>query len=184
MSTTTYISLLRGINLGSHNRIKMESLRTSLSALGFEQVRTYIQRGNAVFCCGALPTSKLSEKIERQILNDFNLTVPVISLTAEEMNRTIRNNPFLQQAGIDISRLHVSFLSDNPVRSAIKKLDALAAGLDQFCCSAKVVYLHCPGGYGETRLSNGALGKLLSVRATTRNWKTVNNLYQMATELD
>jgi uncharacterized protein (DUF1697 family) len=184
MSKTTYISMLRGINLGSHNRIQMESLRTSLSALGFEQVRTYIQSGNAVFCSADRSTSKLSEKIERQILKDFNLTVPVISLTAEEMKRTIQKNPFLKQAGIDASRLHVTFLSDDPVPSAIQKLDSLAAGVDQFCCSAKAIYLHCPGGYGETKLSNGVFEKLLSVRATTRNWKTVNNLYQMATELE
>lgn len=181
---TTYISMLRGINLGSHNRIKMESLRTSLATLGFERVRTYVQSGNAVFCCADVPTSKLSEKIERQILKDLGLTVPVISRTADEMKRTIHKNPFLKQDGIDSSKLHVTFLSEDPAQSAIKKLDTLADGADQFHCSAKAIYLYCPGGYGETKLSNHAFERLLSVRATTRNWKSVNNLYQMAADID
>ncbi len=181
---TTYISMLRGINLGPHNRIKMEFLRTSLATIGLDQIRTYVQSGNAVFSCADVPTAKLSEKIERQILKDFGLTVSVISLTADEMKSTIQKNPFVKQSGIDCSKMHVTFLAENPAPSAIKKLEALVAGADQFRYSARAVYLYCPGGYGETKLSNNAFEKLLLVRATTRNWKSVNNLYQMAADID
>jgi uncharacterized protein (DUF1697 family) len=180
----TFISMLRGVNLVSHNRMKMEALRTSLGALGFEQVQTYIQSGNVVFRSQESSAAKLCEKIEKQIFSDFGFTVPVILLTAKEMGVVIKNNPFLTQTGIDSSRLHITFLSQTPAASAVQTLAKLPAGADHFHHSRKAVYLYCPGGYGETKLSNNAFEKLLSVRATTRNWKTVNNLYQMATELE
>jgi uncharacterized protein (DUF1697 family) len=180
----TFISMLRGVNLASHNRMKMEALRTSLGALGLDQVRTYIQSGNAVFRSPESSAAKLCEKMEKQILSDFGFPVPVILLTAKEMGVVIKNNPFAAQAGIDSTRLHITFLSQAPAPSAVETLAKLAAGADQFYHSRKAVYLYCPGGYGETKLSNTAFEKLLSVRATTRNWKTVNALYQMAVELE
>ncbi len=180
----TFISMLRGVNLVTHNRMKMESLRTSLGALGLGQVQTYIQSGNVVFRCKESSAAKLCEKIEKRILADFGFTVPVISLTAKKMGEIIKNNPFVAQAGIDSTKLHVTFLSQAPAAAAVQTLGKLPSGADQFHHSRKVVYLYCPGGYGETKLSNNAFEKLLSVRATTRNWKTVNTLYQMATELE
>ncbi len=176
--------MLRGVNLVTHNRMKMESLRTSLGALGLEQVQTYIQSGNVVFRCKESSAAKLCEKIEKRILADFGFTVPVISLTAKEMGEIIQNNPFVAQAGVDITKLHVTFLAHAPVSSALQTLGKLPVGTDQFRHSSKAIYLYCPGGYGETKLSNNAFEKLLSVRATTRNWKTVNTLYQMANELE
>jgi uncharacterized protein (DUF1697 family) len=178
----TYISLLRGINVASHNRMKMEPLRSCLESLGFKQVRTYLQSGNLVFSGSTLPTQKLSENIEQQIHRDFGLSVPVISLTADELANVVENNPLLKQKGIDTSKLHVTFLAGSPQPQSLKRLDSLPAGTDQFRCSGRIIYLSCPGGYGETKLSNVALEKCLLVRATTRNWMTVNNLYQMASE--
>jgi uncharacterized protein (DUF1697 family) len=177
-----YISLLRGVNIGAHNRMKMEPLRTCLEGLGYERVRTYLQSGNAVFNCRKLSTAELSHKIEQQICAVFNLSVSVISLTAEEIAGAIRNNPFLAQRGIDTTKLLITFLSESPAPSAVKTLDSLSGGNDQFRSSGKVIYLFCPNGYGETKLSNSAFEKRLSVRATTRNWKTANSLYQMAAQ--
>jgi uncharacterized protein (DUF1697 family) len=179
----TFISMLRGVNLASHNRMKMEALRTSLGALGFEHVQTYIQSGNVVFRSPESSAGKLCEKIENKILADFGFTTPAILLTAKEMGVVIKNNPFVTQAGIDSSRLHITFLSQTPAQSALQTLAKLPRGADQFRHAHKAVYLYCPGGYGETRLSNNTFEKLLSVRATTRNWKTVNALYQMAAGL-
>jgi len=100
------------------------------------------------------------------------------------MGEIIQNNPFVTQAGVDSTKLHVTFLSQAPASSAVQTLGKLPAGGDQFRHSRKAIYLYCPGGYGETKLSNNAFEKLLSVRATTRNWKTVNTLYQMAAGLE
>src|SRR5271156_4385700 len=113
-----YISMLRGINVGGHKRIKMDQLRKSFEALGCEQVQTYIQSGNVVFKTGKLSTSALSQRIEKQILSDFGYSVSVISRTADELSKAISNNPFLKRRGIDPEKLHVMFLSEAPAPAA------------------------------------------------------------------
>jgi len=179
---TTYISMLRGINVGGHNKAPMNRLRAMFEALGCEQVRTYIQSGNVVFKTAKSAPSFLSRKIEERILMDFGFSVSVISRTSAELGKAIHNNPFLREKGIDPLQLHVTFLSQAPVRTALRKLDTLATDPDRFRCSRREIYLHCPDGYGRTRLSNNALEMALSVTATTRNWRTVNKLYEMAME--
>ena len=176
-----YISMLRGVNLGPHNRMKMEPLRKSLEVLGFEQVQTYIQSGNVIFRAAKQSPRAVSKRIEETVLADFGFAVPVITQTCEQMKETIQNNPFSKKRGIDVSKMHVTFLSQVPVEAALKKL-AVADGADEFCHSGEAIYLHCRNGYSETKLSNGFFEKTLAVRATTRNWKTVNQLYKMALE--
>jgi uncharacterized protein (DUF1697 family) len=175
-----YISMIRGINVGGQKKMKMDQLRESLEILGFEQVRTYVQSGNVIFQAAKCSPIDLSRKIAQRILSDFGYSVPVISKTAEEIDKTIKNNPFVKKAGIDSSKLHVTFLSEVPTPSALKKLDELTSGLDQFRRCGKEVYLYCPNGYGNTKLSNNTLERILSVTATTRNWNTVNKLYEMS----
>src|ERR1700716_925664 len=116
----TYISMLRGINVGGHKLVKMERLRKSFEALGFEQVKTYIQSGNVVFSTAKLPPAGLSKRIEESILRDFGHSVSVISRTRDEMGETIETNPFLKKRGIDPTKLHVMFLPERPVSSDLK----------------------------------------------------------------
>src|SRR5258708_9060732 len=126
-----YIAMVRGINVGGHKKIKMDQLRKSFEALGFEQVKTYIQSGNVVFRGGKVSTQVLSRKIEAKILGDFGFSVSVISRTQDEMERTIQNNPFLKERGIDQTKLHVTFLSEAPAASAFQKMKALIAAPNQ-----------------------------------------------------
>lgn len=188
----TFIALLRGINVSGHKLVEMNRLRQSFEALGFGKVRTYLQSGNVVFewseaasagiaakITGAVTgkiTGTLAEKIER----DFGFSVPVTLVTAEALAEVVKENPFLKTPGIDLSKLHVTFLSKAPATAGLKKMSMLAAGPDRFSCRGRSVYLHCPGGYGNTKLSNNAIERALSVVATTRNWKTVTTLLQMA----
>src|SRR5260370_28332461 len=123
----TYISMLRGINVGGHKKIKMDQLRKSFEALGFEQVKTYIQSGNVVFRGGKVSTQVLSRKIEAKTLGDFGFSVSVISRTQDEMERTIQNNPFLKGGGIDQTKLHVTFLSEAPAPHALRYMQLLIA---------------------------------------------------------
>lgn len=175
-----YISMLRGINLAGHNQISMAKLQAVMEQLGFQQVRTYIQSGNVVFKGTKTAADKLSKKIEDKIRSGFGFSISVISKTPDDLANTIQRNPFLKQAGSDISKLHVTFLSDVPAEAGIKKLAAIPAEPDQFRHSGSEIYLYCPDGYGRTKLSNNAIERVLSVRATTRNWRTVNKLYEMA----
>jgi uncharacterized protein (DUF1697 family) len=176
----TFIALLRGINVGGHKIIKMDQLRKAFEGLGFEDVVTYVQSGNVVFKSPKNTSADLSRKIEEMLLRRFSMSVPVIVRTAEEVGEVLRNNPFLKERGTDVSKLHVTFLSHTPQKAAIRGLDAIAAGVDQFHYCGQEIYLHCPNGFGGTKLSINAFEKVLAVGATTRNWNTVNKLYEMA----
>jgi uncharacterized protein (DUF1697 family) len=176
----TYIAMLRGINVSGHKIIKMEHLRASFAALGCSNVKTYVQSGNVIFEAANDSTASLSERIERQISRDFGFSVPVFLRTSKEIAEIIERNPFLKDAAIDHSKLHVTFLSDAPPKAAIEQLQPLAAKPEQLRIVGREIYLYCPNGYGRTKLSNTTIERKLSVGATTRNWKTANTLLAMA----
>jgi uncharacterized protein (DUF1697 family) len=179
-----YIAMLRGINVGGHKRVEMSRLRASCEALGFEQVRTYIQSGNVIFQAGKNSTSALSRRMEEMLLSDFGFSVSVITRTSKEMGEAIQDNPFLQgqEKGIDPSKMHLTFLSQAPPAAALKKLETLAAESEKSRSQGREIYLHLPDGYARTKLTNNAIEKLLSLTATTRNWNTVNQLYRLSLE--
>ena len=175
----TYVAMLRGINVGSGKIVKMERLRASFEALGFDGVRTYVQSGNVVFESEQKSPAGLSKKIEEKIQRDFGFTVPVFLKASREIEQIVRNNPLVKEKGIDHSKLHVTFLSDAPPKTAVKVLAPLATGRERVRIFNHEIYLYCPDGYGRTKLSNTAIEKKLSVVATTRNWRTVNTLLEM-----
>ncbi len=177
---TIYIAMLRGINVGGQKIVKMEKLRASFEKLGFRRVRTYVQSGNVIFEAAKASSNRLSKIIEEKILSDFGFSVPVVLRTSDEMKKIVNDNSFAKEKGIDHSKLHVTFFSELPRKDALEMLDGLNAFPDQFRGANREVYLYCPNGYGRTKLSNTAFERLLSVEATTRNWKTVNTLVEMS----
>ena len=174
-----YVAMLRGINVGGHKRIKMDQLRKSFEALGCKQVKTFIQSGNVVFDASKLSLASISKKIEGRILRDFGFSVSVITRTQDEMDKAVHSNPFLKQSGIDQSKLHVTFLSEVPAPPALKKFEALIAAPDQSCCVGKEIYFYLPNGVSQSSWAKTPWERTLSVVTTTRNWKTVNSVYQM-----
>ena len=96
------------------------------------------------------------------------------------MAAIIAGNPFLKEKMVDRSKLHVTFLQRAPSKTALPAFTSLKAGADRFACVGREIYLHCPGGYGKTRLSNSAIEKVLGVTATTRNWNTATKLFGLA----
>jgi uncharacterized protein (DUF1697 family) len=177
---STFVALLRGINVGGHKIVKMDALRKAFDGLGCADVATYVQSGNVVFKSSAKTSEDLANKIQAMLLRKFGMSVPVIVRTGEEIGEVAENNPFLKESGIDPDKLHVTFLSHRPRKAAAKGLDAISAGADQFRCCGQEIYLYCPNGFAGTKLSINAFEKVLSVGATTRNWNTVNKLYEMA----
>jgi uncharacterized protein (DUF1697 family) len=174
-----YISMLRGINVGGHKLIKMDKLRQSFEALGFEQVQTYIQSGNVVFKAGKVSTSGLSKRIEERILKDFGFSASVISRTSDELHQTIANNPFLNQPGTDPERLHIMFLSAAPAPAALKKLADLIAAPDLCRGLGREIHFYLPNGVSKSVLMKTPVDRILAVATTMRNWKTVNSIDQM-----
>lgn len=176
----TYIAMLRGINVSGHNIIKMEQLRASFVTLGFGNIKTYVQSGNVVFEARNDSAANLAKKIERKMTRDFGFSVPVVLMTSKRMEETFKRCPFVKRPNIDHSKLHVTFLSDDPPETALEQLQPLGVKPEQLRIVGREIYLYCPHGYGRTKLSNTAIEKKLSVRATTRNWNTVNTLLAMA----
>jgi uncharacterized protein (DUF1697 family) len=175
---TTYIALLRGVNVGG-NQLKMDRLRAICTSLGFSNARTYLQSGNVVFDAKG-SQSNVEKALERTLAGETRLPVSVLVRSAADLMRLIAKNPFLKNQGIDRARLHVTFLTESPAKVALNRLSALAAGQDEFRAVGTEIYLHCPIGYGRSKLSNNNLERLLSLTATTRNWNTVNRLAEMA----
>ena len=171
-----YVTILRGINVSGQKKIRMADLSKLYESLGLTNVRTYIQSGNVVFESIQGKPDKLVRDIEHAIQEKYGFDVPVLVRTRAELGAAIRANPFLKVAGIDASRLHLTFLEQAPKKSVVQKFDPGSLGQDRYLIKDANVYLYCPDGYGKTRLSNTFLEKQLGVRATTRNWKTVSVL--------
>lgn len=172
-----WVALLRGVNLGAHNKVPMAGLRALIADLGAEEVQTYVQSGNVVFR-SALPRAELARRIERELRARFGVDADVVLCTKAELARVIAGNPFADDEP-DPKRLHVTFLAQAPDRSRVAGLKGEQFGPDRFHVTRAAVYLHTPGGYGRTKLGNTYFEKKLAVRATTRNWRTVTALAEL-----
>ena len=175
----TYISILRGINVGGHKLIKMQALTKLYEDLGFKNVKTYIQSGNVVFQTKQTDSTLLEEMISKKMTEIFTFEVPIIVKLQKEIAKIHKNNPFIIEKHYDINLLHVTFLSQKPKQAEIAKITG-DFGNDEYIISDKAIYLYCPNGYGNTKLTNTFFENKLKVSATTRNWKTTTELINMS----
>lgn len=175
----TYIALLRGINVSGQKIIKMELLRKALAELDFANVSTYIQSGNILFRSPISDPKKLEKQIHDLIEKRFRFDVSVIVVTPEDLESVIAKNPF---AGENIAepQPYVAFLSDIPADENIAVLSAMDFQKDRFRPIGRTLYLHYADGAGTTKLSNAVIEKKLQLTSTTRNWKTVKKLIELA----
>ncbi len=170
----TYVALLRGINLGARNKVSMQDLRALFDSLGADDVSTYVQSGNVVFKSSD-SAADLVPEIQRRIRRDLGLEVKVLLRTRAQLAKVVSANPFARSKR-DPSTLHVTFLDEKPDRVRVRGLDPDRFAPDELHVLGQEVYLHCPNGYGRSKLSNAYFEKQLAVAATTRNWKTVTAL--------
>ena len=183
---TTFVALLRSINVGGRNRVLMGDLASLVESLGFDDVETYVQSGNVVFTGSGTPTSA-ARAVEGGIARDLGLEVPVIVRNLRQLSALLEANPFLR-SGADPKHLHVTFLAGTPPpdrRRQLARSEELSGvdhpnGDDRFELVGSHVFVHCPGGYGSTKLNNAFFERRTGVVATTRNWRTVTTLARMA----
>lgn len=161
--------------------IKMPELKVHLEEAGLKNIRTYIQSGNVIFEYGKVAHDKLEKLISSVIQKKFRFDVPVIVRSVEEMTKVMENNPFINGKE-DIDKLHVTFLSGEPNKELTDKLAPPVNVPDKYIIKERAIYLLCPNGYGQTKLTNNFFENKLKVTATTRNWKTVMKLVEMANE--
>lgn len=180
MKTIKYISLLRGINVSGHKKIKMADLKTLYEGLGFLNVITYIQSGNVIFEHDNDDISNLKNTVEAAIEKKYNFNVPVDIRAKVEFNDIFDKLPFkninIEQDG---SRILVTFLSDNITKPNFEALNEYVLPTEQLISGKRVLYFHCPNGYGKTKLSNVLIERKLAVITTTRNLKSVAKICQL-----
>jgi uncharacterized protein (DUF1697 family) len=172
------IVLLRGINIGAHNRIAMPALRDLLTSAGFDDVRTYVQSGNVVLTSDARPDD-LARACERRIADELGLEISVVVRTRDELAEVVRRNP-LGEVATNPKRYQVSFLAEEPDADTVRKLEALVAGDERFEAVGRELYAWHPDGVARSRLATRLAGRGLGIPATARNWTTVTTLLTMA----
>jgi len=174
------IVLLRGINLGSRNRIAMPVLREALAKAGFDDVRTYLQSGNVVLSSDASP-DRLARECERLIASRFGLDIAVVVRTRDELAEVVQRDP-LGEIALNPKRYQVSFLAAEPDPERARKLEAAVVAPEQLVVIGRELYAWHPEGVGRSRLWALLAGPGLRVTATARNWTTVTKLLAMADE--
>jgi uncharacterized protein (DUF1697 family) len=167
-----YIAIIRGINVGGHNRVNMKLLREILEKKKFKQVQTYIQSGNIVFASAETSAEKLESELSDLLLKGFNVKVPVIVRDSSEWARTVSRNPFLNETE-DHTKLLVTFLNKKPAADDVKAVNKMKFAHDEFAFVGKDIYIFCKEGYGKTDIPNMFFEKQLKVTGTTRNWRSV-----------
>lgn len=175
---TSYAPLLRGVNLGARNKVAMPALRSMVEALGHEDVQTYIQSGNILFRSRSRSVPKITAALEAGIAEEFGFPVAVVVRTHRELQHVITNNPFAA-GGADPSALHAVFLGSAPTKASVAALDPDRSPPDEFAVRHAEVYLHCPNGFGRSKLSLDYFERTLGGPATIRNWKTVTKLAEL-----
>jgi uncharacterized protein (DUF1697 family) len=175
---TSFVALLRAVNVSGQNRLPMAELRELLSGIGLRDVQTYVQSGNVLFAAESDDAAAQAAIVHEAIAGEFGHDVTVIALSAAEMAGAASGNPFAA-TGVDDKTLHVTFLS-SPVTATLfdaleppAQPEELATLATEGSLAGRVVYLHLPHGYGRTKLNNAYFERRLKTPATTRNWRTV-----------
>ncbi len=185
----THVALLRGINVGGHNKVAMADLREVVASLGHSDVATYIQSGNVVFTSRTSDTTELADSLEREIAERMGVRAGVVVLSRDELARVVGDNPYPREA--NPQHLHAVFHRDALTADQVAVVaDAEQrardrGSQDEVAVLGRIVYLHTPDGLGRSelavQLARPAAAKALQPPGTARNWATVAKLTELLT---
>lgn len=178
------ISLLRGVNLGGHHKIKMDALRALYKSLGLRDPQTFIQSGNVIFKTDARDLHRLARRIEDAIEQSHGFRPDVVIRTTSELRQVIRRNPFGTRQGIDPAKLLVVFLADDPGGEAREKVSQMKTHPEELHIEGREVFIHYPDGMGRTKLPWTMIERALATPGTGRNWNSVTKLLALAESLE
>ncbi|MFJ8590911.1 DUF1697 domain-containing protein [Streptomyces sp. NPDC093598] len=178
--TTTYAALLRGINVGGSRKVPMADLRTLLTDLGLDDVRTYLQSGQAAFASGHGTEESLAGDIAQAIEKRFGFGVDVIVRDHAYLRSIADACPF-PAADLEPKQLHVTYFSAPVTPDRFAEIDQDAYLPEEFRLGDRALYLYAPNGLGRSKLAEHLSKPRINkgVIATTRNWNTVVKLLEM-----
>lgn len=176
----TYIALLRGINVGGHKKIKMAELREHLSELAFHSIKTYIQSGNIVFQAKKENKQDLEQLIFQKIKEKYPFEARVLVLSKEEWVEAFEANPFLPEKKEEIKALHMTYFEKEPNWEEVGMPSELEWGEQKYVCIGRRMYMYFPNGMSKSGIEKVFPERKLKMLLTTRNWKTVTKLLEMA----
>jgi uncharacterized protein (DUF1697 family) len=182
------ISMLRGVNVVGHNRIKMDALRVLYESLKFDNPRTFIQSGNVIFRT-KLPhnpknSAALAKKIQDGIERTFGFRPEVILRTPDELRAAIAATPFPAHRNLHPGKVLVTFLTAQPPSTAHTTLLTLKDYPEEVHLKGRELYIYFPNGAGQTKLPWSKVEKLLKVNGTARNWNSVTKMLAIAEEME
>ena len=178
------VSMLRAVNVGGHNKIKMEVLRALYESLKLREPQSYVQSGNVVFKTDERDLVRLTKKIENAIERTFGFRPDVVLRTSSDLREVIAKNPFAKRRDIEPGKLQVHFLPGDPGAEARANVLKLKTDPEELRIYGRELYVYFLNGMGKSKLSWAAVNKALKTPGTCRNWNTVTKLLEMAESLE
>jgi uncharacterized protein (DUF1697 family) len=178
------ICMLRGVNVGGHNRVKMDDLKKLCTSLKLCDPQTYVQSGNVVFTTDERDLDKLRQKLEAAIHKKFGFQTDVILRSAKDLREVITGNPFAKRKDIHPGKLLVTFFSNDPGEPARKQARAIKSDPEELFVEGREAYIYFPNGAGRSKLNWALIPKTLKVQGTARNWNSVTKLLEMAEKME
>jgi uncharacterized protein (DUF1697 family) len=170
-----YALLIRGINVGGNKKLAMSDLRELLTGLGYTDVRTHLQSGNAVFASSKRNQQAIAAAIEKALAAELGMTVRCMTRSADELHAVVDGHPF-REIATEGSKMMAMFLSEMPEPALLAEFNPVALDPDFVRLGDRVVYQWCPNGILQAPNVGAFVEKKLKVAVTARNWNTVSKL--------
>jgi len=178
------ICMLRGVNVGGHNLIKMDALKALCVSLKLKDPQTYVQSGNVIFGTEENDLAKLGTRIQDAIERKIGFRPNVMLRTAAEMRKVVARNPFAKRSGIEPGKLLVNFLAADPGKDARENALAIKIGPEEMHLIGREAYIYFPNGQGRSRFPWPAIERALGTSGTGRNWNSVTKMLEMAKKME
>ncbi|MEK7266208.1 MAG: DUF1697 domain-containing protein [Pseudomonadota bacterium] len=168
------IALLRGVNVGGRNKLPMKAFAAALEGLGCENVKTYIQSGNAIFD-GEASAADIAGAVKKAA----GFTPHVFVISAAALGKAARANPFSKEAAASGKSVHLFLLEAPPAAEAAEALGKLKHPREDFAIGGKTLYLYTPEGVAGSKIAE-RIDRVLGTTTTARNWNTIEALLALA----
>src|SRR5882672_3197925 len=178
------ICMLRGVNVGGHNKIKMDALKALCSSLKLKDPQTYVQSGNVIFRTDEKDLAKLAKRIQDAIERKLGFRPDVILRTADELRDAIKRNPFAKRSGIEPGKLLVTFLAADPGKEARDKALAIKTDPEELHVLGREAYTYFPNGQARPKIPWTTIERVLKTSGTGRNWNSVTKMLEIAEKLE